>query len=114
MLEKNLAPPPLADGKAEPDAFGEIDRFSNTAEPNREQVAADLAAARAHLEKRAQSNRIISSWRDCLRQKIERANLTAELVGLSEQEHDDLRGEVDRFKRVCRALSSDPSGRRRG
>lgn len=108
-----MAPPPFADGKAEPDGFGEIDRCFLTAEPNREQeqLDAELAAVRKHLERRAEANQIISSWRDELRAKLARARLKHELIGLHSEEHDCLVAEVGDFKRLCRALGWSPSGR---
>src|SRR6478672_3980719 len=77
------------------------------------QLVAELARARHHLERRAEANLIISEWRDELRRRIQRADLEAEFIGLDADEHQALHDEVQRYKRVCRALGWSPAGRRR-
>jgi hypothetical protein len=74
----------------------------------------ELARAREHLERRAEANIVISEWRDELRRRIQRADLEAELIGLDEVEHQALHDEVQRYKRLCRAIDWSPAGRRRG
>jgi hypothetical protein len=97
---------PVAGWATEPDGLECRYSTSNTSERNREQeqLAAELAAVRKHLEQRAEANQIISSWRDELRAKLARARLKHELIGLHSEEHDCLVAEVGDFKRLCRAL----------
>jgi hypothetical protein len=67
MLDtKKYGSAPVVGQEAEPDGIGKLERSSNTADRTQEQAqaAADLAAARVHLEKRAETNRIIASWRN--------------------------------------------------
>ena len=82
------------------------------AEPERrEQLLDELAAARQHLEMRAEANEVIAAWRDELRVRIARSRLKAELIGIDDNEHDALVAEVGEFKRLCTALGW--TGRRR-
>ena len=89
---------------AEPDGFGETERSSSTSTERQEQLAAELAAVRKHLEHRAEANLVISQWRDELRTRLARARLKYELIGLEDEEHAALVAEVHDFKRLCRIL----------
>ena len=75
-------------------------------------LEAELAAARQHLEIRGAANLVISQWRDELRRRVQRLELTAELIGVDADEEAALRADVERYKRACRALRWSPSGRR--
>jgi hypothetical protein len=79
---------------------------SNTQATPKEQghLAAELKAARQHLERRAEANAIIAQWRDELRHRLARARLKFELIGIPSEEHDAIVAEVSQFKRLCRAL----------
>jgi hypothetical protein len=78
-----------------------------------QELADELAAARRHLERRAEANNIVADWRDELRRRLARTNLKAELIGIPADEHDALVNEVAEFKRLCAALGWSPQGRRR-
>ena len=71
----------------------------------------ELAAARRHLERRAQANHVMILWRDELRARLARADLCIELIGLPDGEHDALRDDVAAFTRCCRALGWYPNSR---
>ena len=75
-------------------------------------LADELAAARRHLEHRAEANEIIAQWRDELRARIARGRLKFELIGFNAAEHDALVDEVNEYKRLCAAVGWSP-GRRR-
>jgi hypothetical protein len=76
-----------------------------------EHLVKELAAARQHLEMRAEANEVIAAWRDELRVRMARSRLKAELIGIDDEEHDALVAEVGEFKRLCAALRW--TGRRR-
>jgi hypothetical protein len=118
MPVPNAAKPATAEtvnGLRGNDHAGQRDEFSNSKPSPKEQarLLAELAAARRHLEYRGEANRVIAQWRDELRRRIQRADLEAELIGLDEVEHQALRDEVRRYKRLCAALGWSPSGRGR-
>jgi len=105
MLDtKKFGSAPVGRQGAEPDDFGEIERSSNTSTEHQEQLAAELAALRQHLERRTEANTVIAEWHDELRVRIARARLKFELIGLDTDKHEALVSEVADFKRVCRAI----------
>jgi hypothetical protein len=121
MLEQRSGPGLDEEPGTEPsdDVVCDADAPSFTPEADRNQASADLARARialeqrAQLEQRADAYRIIADWRDELQKRVERITLTAELIGITDDEHYALVDEVDNYKRVCAALGWSPSGTRR-
>jgi hypothetical protein len=81
-----------------------LDASLSTATPTEAQALADLEAARLHLDRRAETLEMISSWRDQLRRRLASAN---------PEEFDSLCVEVQRFKLHCKRVTWTPSGRRR-
>ena len=92
---------------------GTINSTLSEAATKAQHLLTELAAARQHLEHRAEANIIIAEYRDELRRRIQRANLKAELIGITAEEHDAIVAEVDEFKRLCRALGWSTAGGRR-
>jgi hypothetical protein len=72
-----------------------------------------LDAARAHLEGQTELLERLMDWRDDLCQRIWRAQLQFELVGLDVDHQDPLVAEVDAFQRVCRCLAWPTTGKGR-
>ena len=92
---------------------GTINSTLSEAAPKAQHLLTELAAARQHLERRGEANIVIGEWRDELRRRIARTNLKAELIGITAEEHDAIVAEVDKFKRLCRALGWSMAARRR-
>jgi hypothetical protein len=50
----------------------------------------------------------IANWNDDLRDKVDRARLCFELIGLDPEEQEALEAEIRRFKQAVAALCGDP------
>lgn len=117
MLDtKKFGSAPVGRQEAEPDGFGKrqkqpLNKPSAT-EHQEQDLVAELAAARRHLEYRGEANIVIAEWRDELLKRIRRNRLRQELIGLPDEEHDAIVAEVGEYKRLCAAISWSPAGRR--
>ena len=117
MRTSNAAKPvtaKTANGLREVCLAGERDGFRDSKNSAQKQMLDELAAARRHLELRAEANEVIAAWRDELAVRIARIRLKAELIGIDDDEHDALVAEVAEYKRLCRAIDWSPAGSRRG
>jgi len=76
-----------------------------------QQLLRKLEAALQRLDRRTEALGIIATWRDELCERLAKAELRFELVGLPDEEQVALVAEVRDFKRLCRALGW--TGRRR-
>jgi hypothetical protein len=104
MREERNGPDPEWEQDPGPDGFDDdvLELSTNTVEPDSAQ--AELDTAREQLEYHADAMAVIETWRNELRTKLARARLTYELIGLSDEEHDELRAEVARFKEIAALL----------
>jgi hypothetical protein len=95
---------PVSGWDTEPDGDGDdvLDASPSTATDTEAQ--AELAAATKQLEHHADAMAVIEIWRHELHTKLARARLRFELIGMSDEEHDELRAEVGRFKELCQLL----------
>jgi hypothetical protein len=74
-------------------------------QPVRSTQASNLLRARQRLDRRTEALEVIANWRDELRERIARAKLRFELVGLDNEEQQALVAEICDFKRICRCLA---------
>jgi hypothetical protein len=79
--------------------------------PSPQALLRQLELARQRLDRLTDDLETIANWKDEFRDRLWRARLRFELIGLADEEYQRLLAEACELKRACRAIRG-PEGRR--
>jgi hypothetical protein len=106
--DKWKAPAPRRD--AEPETLECRYNSLHTPEPDPKQIDADLAAARVHLEQRAEVFEKLSRWKECLQERIWRSQQRFELCDVDHFD-PELEHEIADFTKIAKIYRWTGRGR---